>query len=206
MNREYTRESGCATLGIHKEMVAPNCGNAGSFDPGRRLFIIMNRLLNQMMCFAVISWVVHGLPGVSEARTFKHDQAGVQVYLPDYWGVHEQQGVIITSPRDGSLLLVFGVVPQHDLRQALNELDKQLLNFVKSPKIEGKPEPVNVNGMKGYSLSASGVAKGKEVQIAVLLLDTNAPNMFLVLGIGEKGKFEKHVPVIEQILGSLRPR
>ena len=186
-------------------MVVPNCGNAGSFDPGRGLFIIMNRLFNQMIFLVVFLLAVYWVPGISEARTFNHEKAGVLVDLPDYWGVQDKQGVIVTSPRDGSVLLVFGVVPQHNLQQALRELDRQLLNFVKSPKIEGRPESVNVNGMKGYSVGASGMTEGKKVDIAVLILDTHASNMFLVLGIGEKGKFEKHVPVVEQILGSLRP-
>ena len=204
--RECTWERGCANLGIHKEMDVPNGGNAGSFDPGRRLFIIVNRLLSQIIFLVVFLLVVHGVPGISEARTFNHEKAGLLVDLPDYWGVQEQQEVIVTSPRDGSVLLVFGVVPQHNLQQAVKELDRQLLNFVKSPKIDGKPEPVHVNGMNGYTVGASGVVEGKKVDIAVLLLDTNAPSMFLVLGIGEKGKFEKHVPVVEQILGSLRPK
>lgn len=149
--------------------------------------------------FALVSWSLCAL----EAKTFTHKKAGVQVFLPDYWGVQDKGGVIVTSPRDGSLLLLFGIVPQSSLQQALKELDKQLLDFVKVPRIEGEPVQLVINGMCGFSVGASGEMEGKKVDISVMLLDTNAPTIFLVLGIGEKGKFEKHVPVVKQILGTL---
>ena len=111
----------------------------------------------------------------------------------------------MASPRDGSLLLVFGVVAARDLDQALQNLDKDLSKFVRSTKIEDKPEPVEINGMRGLSVAASGETEGKKVDIATLLLETKTGKILMVLGIGEKGKFERHVPIVQQILNTLKP-
>ena len=131
--------------------------------------------------------------------------SGVQVELPEYWGVRRQEGILMASPRDGTLLLVFGVVTARDLDEAVKNLDKDLSKFVRSSKIEGKPEPVEINGLRGLTVAASGEAEGKKVDIATLLLKTKLANILLVLGIGEKGQFEKHLPVVQQILGTLKP-
>ena len=131
--------------------------------------------------------------------------AGVQVELAESWGVRKQEDVLMASPRDGSLLLVFGVVAARNLDQALQNLDKYLSKFVRSTKIEDKPEPVEINGMRGLSIAASGETEGKKVDIATLLLETKTGKILMVLGIGEKGKFERHVPVVRQILNTLKP-
>ena len=164
----------------------------------------MRRLQIPISCFVGLLVLVSWSLGTLEAKTFTHKEGGLRVFLPDFWGVEEKGGVIVTSPRDGSLLLLFGIVPQNSLQQALKELDKHLLKFVKSPRIEGKPVQVVMNEMCGFSVGASGEMEGKRVEISVMLLDTNAPTIFLVLGLGEKGKFEKHVPVVKQILGTLQ--
>ena len=139
------------------------------------------------------------------AKPFLIRAAGVQIELPEYWGVREREGILMASPRDGTLLLVFWVVAARDLDEALKNLDKDLSKFVRSAKIEGEPEQTEINGMRGLSVAASGKTEGKKVDIATLLLETKSANILLVLGIGEKGQFEKHLPVVQQILGSLKP-
>jgi hypothetical protein len=139
------------------------------------------------------------------AKPFLIRATGVQVELPEYWGVRDREGILMASPRDGTLLLVFGVVAARDLDNAVKNLDKDLSKFVRSAKIEGEPEETEINGMRGLSVAASGETEGKKVDIATLLLETKSSNILLILGIGEKGRFEIHLPVIQQILGSLKP-
>ena len=110
----------------------------------------MRRLQIPISCFVGLLVLVSWSLGTLEAKTFTHKEGGVGVFLPDFWGVEEKGGVIVTSPRDGSLLLLFGIVPQNSLQQALKELDKHLLKFVKSPRIEGKPVQVVMNEMFGF--------------------------------------------------------
>ncbi len=159
-----------------------------------------------MKRFAAAILVCLALSPVSVfAKPFLIRATGVQVELPEYWGVRERESVLMASPRDGTLLLVFGVVTARNLDEAVKNLDKDLSKFVRSVKIEGKPEQTEINGMRGFSVAASGETEGKKVDIATLLLETKSLNILLVLGIGEKGQFEKHLPVVEQILGTLKP-
>ena len=56
------------------------------------------------------------------AKPFLIRAAGVQIELPEYWGVREREGILMASPRDGTLLLVFWVVAARDLDEALKKI------------------------------------------------------------------------------------
>jgi hypothetical protein len=161
--------------------------------------MVMKRFIVAVLVFIVLP------VAAAQAKTYPHKAAKVQVEFPDYWGVRADGQMVVASPRDGTLLLVLGVVKAKKIDHALRNLSQDLKQFVKSPKIEGKPESVNINGLAGYSVEAYGSIEGKRADLAILLLETPAKNVLLVLGIGEQGKFEKHLPAVAQILNSLKP-
>ena len=119
----------------------------------------------------------------------------------------------VGQPRDQLTLMdakndtavAFTLVAAGDLEDAAKRLDKQLETKVQKLTWV-RQEKVDVNGMKGVMLDGDGRLDGKDIDLAVLVVDTPNPDKdLLVLAIAEDAVLAKHKDEIRFVFRGLKP-
>ena len=145
------------------------------------------------------------LPASTFAKTYPHEEAKVQVDIPDTWKVEiEDDTLQATAPKDAAGL-VFSIVEAKELAAALESLEKELSSIVKDMKALGEPEKVKFNGMEGYTINGKGKIEGVDVDLGVMILKAPSGKVIVVLGFTSSKSTEKQDAAIEGIFKSLKP-
>ena len=139
------------------------------------------------------------------AETITNDVAKVTISVPKGWKTQKDGEAITLMDKEEDTAVAFAVVDAADLKLAGKRLEKYLAKKVKKLTWE-KEEKVTINGMKGIALEGDGRIEGKDVDLAVLVLDTPNPDKDLfVIGIAEDDVLEQHKDEIKFIFKNIKP-
>jgi predicted Zn-dependent protease len=140
------------------------------------------------------------------AETITHDVAQVSIGVPEGWKVKKDGQALTLMDKKEDTAVAFAVVDAEDLKAAAKRVEKSLEKKVKKLKWE-KEEKVTINGMKGVMLEGDGRIDDKDVDLAVLVLDTPNPDKDLfVIAIAEDAVLEKHKDEIKFVFKNLKPK
>ena len=139
------------------------------------------------------------------AETITHDVAQVSIGVPKGWKVKKDGEALTLMDKDEDTAVAFAVVDASDLKEAAKRVEKSLEKKIKKLKWE-KEEKVTINGMKGVALDGDGRLDGKDVDLAVLVLDTpNDKKDLFVIAIAEDDVLDKHKDEIKFVFKNLKP-
>jgi predicted Zn-dependent protease len=160
----------------------------------------MRKLIGSI--FAAVLLVV--APALAET-TLTNEAAQVTISVPKGWKSQKDGEAITLMDKEEDTAVAFAVVDAADLKLAGKRLEKYLAKKVKKLTWE-KEEKVTINGMKGVALEGDGRIEGKDVDLAVLVLDTPNPDKDLfVIGIAEDDVLDQHKDEIKYIFKNIKP-
>lgn len=141
----------------------------------------------------------------SHADKRTHAAAKVSIDVPDGWKIDaEEDNMTITDAAD-ECAIFFIVLETDDLHKALDAIDSELSKVAKNIKWEDKPSELKLNGMDAIALDGKGKIDGTDADMGVMLINTPADKILLVLGAVESAKSSKHEADVEKILKSIKP-
>ncbi len=151
-----------------------------------------------------IATVLVAAPALA-GETITNQSARVSVTVPDGWK-HKANGESLTlMDKKEDTAVAFTLVETGDLSQASKRMGKYLETKVQQLTWT-KEEKVEINGMKGVVLDGDGRLDGKNIDLAVLILDTPNPDKdLLVLAIAEDAVLAKHIGEIRSVFRNLKP-
>lgn len=139
------------------------------------------------------------------AETITHDVAQVSIGVPKGWKVKKNGQALTLADAKEDAAVAFAVVDSDDLKHAAKRMEKHLAAKVKGLKWT-KEEKVTINGMKGVALDGDGTIDGKNVDLAVVVLDTPNPDKDLfVIAVAEDEMLAKHREEIKFVFKNLKP-
>ena len=139
------------------------------------------------------------------AETITHDVAKVTISVPKGWKSVKDGDAVTLMDKAEDTAVAFALVDAGDLKLASKRLDKYLEKKVKQLKWE-KEEKANVNGMPGVALEGDGRIDGKDIDLAVLVLDTPNPDKDLfVIAIAEDAVLDQHIDEVKFVFKNLKP-
>ena len=153
--------------------------------------------------FAFAFAAVLSAPAFAETRT--HAAAKVSIEIPAGYKVEAgENNMTITDPA-GELGVFFLILESDDLQKALKAVDKEVGKVAKGVKWDDEPSEVKLNGMDAVGLDGKGTVDGVAAELGVMLVNTPADKILLVLGAVESDKAKKHEAAVEGMLKSIKP-
>ncbi|MCO4770069.1 MAG: hypothetical protein KDA24_08580 [Deltaproteobacteria bacterium] len=142
--------------------------------------------------------------GSAFAETLTHEPAKVEVDVPDGWtSATEDDALTVESP-DGAVLLLFQILDEDELDEALDEVDKEVGKVIRD--FDGKkPESGKVNGMDAVAIEGTGRIEDVKVEVGLALLATPADKVLLVLGLAPTAEYRTNEKAIDAMVASIRP-
>ncbi len=156
------------------------------------------------LLFAVALLAVFAVwaPAAAEIKT--HPTAKVQFEVPDSWKTKADGDAMAIVDPSQEMFFYFIVADAKDLNNIAAELDKRLANLVTDVKW-AKPEKATVNGMPALKRKGEGKVSGTPSNIGLVLVQTPAAKVLVVLAAVETAKYPAHKDEIAKLLNSIKP-
>lgn len=136
------------------------------------------------------------------AKTFRHEEGGVQFDLPEGWKAEPDGEMISVSSPDDAFNMFFLVTEGDTLKEAAEALDEELGKIVKDAKLTGEPKEDEHNDMPHFSQSGTGEIEGVKVDLSVDILLAKKP--VLILTTAATGQYEKHAEAAARLINSIK--
>jgi hypothetical protein len=141
----------------------------------------------------------------SSARTYPNEGARVQVDIPDNWKVESSNNELEAQSADGSIGLFFTVFPVAEIDKAMADIEKEIESHVKNLKDNDDLKEIKHEGMTGASMTATGTIEGESVTIGVVMFETSAKKVVLMMAAAKTSDWDKKKRDAESIFKTLRP-
>lgn len=137
-----------------------------------------------------------------EAKTYTHEEAGVQFTVPAGWKTDEQGEVLTITSADDNVGIMFWVPSENDFDAAVKSIEGELDKIVKNPKFNEQPEEGTINGMRYISQSGTGEIEGKNAEWDVTVLDAKKP--VFVVSFFDAAAGNKHDADLTNLVKSIK--
>jgi hypothetical protein len=139
------------------------------------------------------------------AGTFQFKKAGVEITSPEGWKSEEADGTVTIGAADGSIAVVFILLPAKDFSEAVKLLDKEAEKGVGGDIAwEEKPENLDLNGMKTEWWE--GTAKEGAVVVEAAYIDTpSEEHVLAAYWFAAKDAYAKHDKAVEEMVKGIKP-
>lgn len=138
----------------------------------------------------------------SSGGTFTNQEAGVSFTVPAGWKAEPNGEVIQVSSPDEAVTVVLWVPTEDTFEATIQALGDELDKMLTDVTVEGDAQELEINGIKTYVVTGTGVLDGTPVawDIAVLA----GKKAFIALVLGESASLSKHQPAFRQMMQSFR--
>ena len=141
----------------------------------------------------------------SAQQWLHHSASNLKFSAPENWSAVLEEETLTLSPPSEGLAITFTVLDAENLEVALEELEKELSNYVKDAKLKGEAEEIIINDLNAISAEGEGKIDGEKVDLGLLLVEAN-DKILLVFGISAVSETNKYEKDIENILTSIQKR
>jgi hypothetical protein len=143
-------------------------------------------------------------PAVAQ-QTVGFSDAHVQMTVPTNWKSTTKNKVITLSDASDDVAVAFVAVPAGSIKQASKAAGERLRARIQNLTFK-KEKRVTINGMSGVSFEGDGTMNGVNIDLAVLMLDTPAENMdLMVFALAEDAKLAAHKSEVSYVLRNIAP-
>ena len=159
-----------------------------------------------LLGLATFALTIAGAAATAHAETLVHEEAGVQMWVPDDWDQESDEDMILLSPKgDDVVNVMLVVVDASELEAAVEVLETVLSEIVPNAEQVEEPQQVVIEGMPAMLLEARGEIEGSPRNVALALIETPKDKVLIVLALGTPEDAERHGPTLEKMLNSLKP-
>jgi hypothetical protein len=139
------------------------------------------------------------------AETLTHKVAKVSIGVPANWHSSKDGDVLTLSDKNDDVAASFVVVDSGSIKKAAKAAGKELAKKIKDLKL-GKEEKININGMEGVMVDGDGRLNGKDIDLAIIVIDTpNDDKDLMIIALGEDEKIAKHKKEIKYLFDHIEP-
>lgn len=138
-----------------------------------------------------------------EGDVVKIDEAGIMMVVPKGFKFSKDGEDTVVMTEDEGVDIRFTVPKDGDYNKVVMDAAKEVDEYLNDVKVEDKGSEVNVNGMKGTSMSGTATNEGEPVNWDLTIID--APKKPVLANIyAEKSSLEKHGAAVKKFLESVK--
>jgi hypothetical protein len=142
-------------------------------------------------------------PAFADSLTYK--KARVTIDVPENWKSQRDGDVITLSDKRDDVAITFVTVNSGAIKEATRAAKDALRQKIRNLTFS-EPESITINGMSGFGFSGDGYLGDKNIDLALLVLDTPSDEVdLLVIAIGEDAKIARHMDEVKWVFKHLRP-
>lgn len=169
----------------------------------KRLFVTF------LLCFGLAAPAVVApnliAPSVASAEILKHEEARLQIFIPDNWVQETEEDLLIVHPKDESVGMFFFVADASDFEKAMEAFGTEMDKIVKDYKEDGEAKEDTLNGLKVVYQDGTGKIEGKPADVGMMvIIAEKTKKVVIVFAAGEKGKYKKHEATLGKIFKSIK--
>jgi hypothetical protein len=143
--------------------------------------------------------------GQAQAGVHTDKSAHVLWWLPDNWSVQgDSTNTLTASDPKGEVALLFMLRNHKDMKAASAVIDETVGTLATDVKM-GQAQHIEINGMEGSVVDATGMAEGKRVELSVLILKVPGNKFLTIFGVLESAHKKAHESDVKKVLQSLSP-
>ncbi|MFI5297188.1 MAG: hypothetical protein ACHREM_03745 [Polyangiales bacterium] len=139
------------------------------------------------------------------ADTITHKVAMISIDVPDNWKSEKDGDLITLTDKHEDVAVAFIVVDSGAVKSPTKAAKRALKDKIKNLTFKDE-EKVDINGMEGHAVTGDGTMDGKDMDLAVLVLDTpNEDKDLVIIALAEDAKLAKHMKEVQHIFKHLKP-
>ena len=141
--------------------------------------------------------------GVAQARNLTLAAGMVQFYIPDTWKNEMQSGIVSSESPDGGVAVVFTLLQNEQLDQALAEAEASIIDTVGPLTPNGEVLDFTVNGMP--ATMQKGTAQNGQTSVSLTMVLTPAKKWLMIMYMGNKTQEAFWRKDLTAMLNSVKP-
>jgi hypothetical protein len=131
--------------------------------------------------------------------------AHVQIVVPQNWKSMTKANTILLADKGEDVAMSFVAVPAGSLKKASAYAGNALRARIQNLTFK-KEERITINGMTGVSFEGDGMMNGVNIDLAVLMLDTPAQDVdLMIFAVAEDAKLAAHKSEIKYVFRNIAP-
>ncbi|MGC2236521.1 MAG: hypothetical protein WA584_10190 [Pyrinomonadaceae bacterium] len=139
----------------------------------------------------------------TEGQVIKIEEAGIQMTVPKGFKFSKDGEDTIVKTEDEGVDIRFTVPKDGDYAKILTEAAKEVDDYLDDVKVVDKGSDIDVNGMKGWSMSGTAKNEGEDVNWDLTVID--APKKPVLANIyAAKSSMEKHMADVKAFFKSVK--
>lgn len=139
----------------------------------------------------------------TDGQVIKIDEAGIQMTVPKGFKFSKDGEDTIVKTEDEGVDIRFTVPKDGDYAKILTEAAKEVDDYLDDVKVVDKGSDIDVNGMKGWSMSGTAKNEGEDVNWDLTIID--APKKPVLANIyAAKSSMEKHMNDVKAFFKSVK--
>ncbi|HNV72660.1 MAG TPA: hypothetical protein PKO06_23325, partial [Candidatus Ozemobacteraceae bacterium] len=140
--------------------------------------------------------------GIAVAATIPHEEAQVQIWVPDGW-VQKSEGADLTAQTPkGDISIVYSVIEAENLKTALDQAEADIRKEVGEFEIS-EPKEKTHNGMQ--MLDFDGTAMEGRMDLSISLFKTPSGKILAIYAFAAAGSVEKHQDDLIKMISEVKP-
>jgi hypothetical protein len=139
----------------------------------------------------------------TDGQVIKIDEAGIMMTVPKGFKFSKDGEDTIVQTEDEGVDIRFTVPKDGDYEKALTDAAKEVDDYLDGVVVVNKGSDIDVNGMKGWSMSGTAKNEGEDVNWDLTIID--APKKPVLANIyAAKSSMEKHMADVKAFLKSVK--
>jgi hypothetical protein len=139
----------------------------------------------------------------ADGQVIKIDEAGIQMTVPKGFKFSKDGEDTIVQTEDEGVDIRFSVPKDGDYAKVLTDAAKEIDDYLDGVTVVNKGQDIDVNGMKGWSMSGTAKNEGEDVNWDLTVID--APKKPVLANIyAEKSSMEKHMADVKAFFKSVK--
>ncbi len=127
----------------------------------------------------------------------------IEFYIPDTWKNEMQSGIISSESPDGGVAVVFTLLRNEQLNDALAEAEASIVDSVGPLSPNGEVLEFTVNGMP--ATMQKGSAQNGQTSVSLTMVLTPVGRWLMIMYMGNKSQEAFWRKDLNQILNSVKP-
>jgi spore germination protein YaaH len=182
---------------------ATNTNTGTNNSNANKTAVVVNATNNSTANTANTNTTTTNAAAVTDGQVIKIDEAGIMMTVPKGFKFSKDGEDTVVQTEDEGVDIRFSVPKDGDYAKVLTDAAKEVDDYLDNVVVVNKGSDIDVNGMKGWSMSGTAKNEGEDVSWDLTIID--APKKPVLANIyAEKSSMEKHMADVKAFFKSVK--
>jgi len=182
---------------------ATNTNTTTNSNTNKNTAVVVNATNNSTTNAANSNTTATNTTAATDGQVIKIDEAGIMMTVPKGFKFSKDGEDTVVQTEDEGVDIRFTVPKDGDYEKVLTDAAKEVDDYLENVVVVNKGSDIDVNGMKGWSMSGTAKNEGEDVNWDLTIID--APKKPVLANIyAAKSSMEKHSADVKAFFKSVK--